>query len=138
MRVPSLIFAGNDIFPVDLIDQLLHQILKGLHDPIHRPDSIFEDQMVYTVRYRCGQQLAIEGPVDADLVSTVSESATPAALGYATKCGLPYVEVLCKNRSGAEFLSASVEGTGELGSISFPDELDCLLEAKFLLVYLPV
>lgn len=41
--------------------------------------------MVYTVRYRCGQQLAIEAPVDADLVSTVPESATPAALGYATK-----------------------------------------------------
>ena len=63
-----------------------------------RPDSIFEDQMVYTVRYRCGQQLAIEGPVDADLVSTVSESATLAALGYAAKCELSYVEVLCKNR----------------------------------------
>ncbi|XP_021563162.1 amidophosphoribosyltransferase isoform X2 [Carlito syrichta] len=63
-----------------------------------RPDSMFEDQMVYTVRYRCGQQLALEAPVDADLVSTVPESATPAALGYAGKCGLPYVEVLCKNR----------------------------------------
>ncbi|XP_038176994.1 amidophosphoribosyltransferase-like [Arvicola amphibius] len=63
-----------------------------------RPDSIFEGQMVYTVRYRCGQQLAIEAPVEADLVSTVPESATPAALGYAAKSGLPYVEVLCKNR----------------------------------------
>lgn len=41
--------------------------------------------MVYTVRYRCGQQLAIEAPVEADLVSTVPESATPAALGYAAK-----------------------------------------------------
>lgn len=39
--------------------------------------------MVYTVRQRCGRQLAIEAPVDADLVSTVPESATPAALGYA-------------------------------------------------------
>ncbi|KAK2513714.1 Ppat [Columba guinea] len=55
-------------------------------------------QMVYSVRKRCGQQLAIEAPVEADLVSTVPESATPAALGYAQKCGLPYVEVLCKNR----------------------------------------
>ncbi|XP_017924068.1 amidophosphoribosyltransferase [Manacus vitellinus] len=82
-----------------------------------RPDSIFEGQMVYSVRRRCGQQLAIEAPVEADLVSTVPESATPAALGYAqkgtpvessalfflslflyVKCGLPYVEVLCKNR----------------------------------------
>uniref|UniRef100_A0A4W3IU04 Amidophosphoribosyltransferase n=1 Tax=Callorhinchus milii TaxID=7868 RepID=A0A4W3IU04_CALMI len=63
-----------------------------------RPDSIFEGQMVYTVRRRCGHQLAIEAPVDADLVSTVPESATPAALGYAQEAGLPYVEVLCKNR----------------------------------------
>ncbi len=84
--------------------------------------------MVYTVRQRCGQQLAIEAPTDADLVSTVPESATPAALGYAqqvsnndavhislnallvhvvplqnltlslSQSGLPYVEVLCKNR----------------------------------------
>ncbi|XP_077135834.1 amidophosphoribosyltransferase isoform X1 [Ranitomeya variabilis] len=63
-----------------------------------RPDSIFEGQMVYSVRRRCGQQLAIEAPVEADLVSTVPESATPAALGYAEKCGIQYVEVLCKNR----------------------------------------
>lgn len=42
-------------------------------------------QMVYSVRRRCGQQLAIEAPVEADLVSTVPESATPAALGYAQK-----------------------------------------------------
>ncbi|KAM3939450.1 amidophosphoribosyltransferase [Leptodactylus fuscus] len=63
-----------------------------------RPDSIFEGQMVYSVRRRCGQQLAIEAPVDADLVSTVPESATPAALGYAEKCGIQYIEVLCKNR----------------------------------------
>ncbi|KAL1022608.1 hypothetical protein UPYG_G00029830 [Umbra pygmaea] len=63
-----------------------------------RPDSIFEGQMVYTVRQRCGVQLAIEAPTEADVVSTVPESATPAALGYASKLGLPYVEVLCKNR----------------------------------------
>uniref|UniRef100_A0A3Q4G3Z7 Amidophosphoribosyltransferase n=1 Tax=Neolamprologus brichardi TaxID=32507 RepID=A0A3Q4G3Z7_NEOBR len=63
-----------------------------------RPDSIFEGQMVYTARQRCGRQLAIESPTDADVVSTVPESATPAALGYAEQSGLPYIEVLCKNR----------------------------------------
>uniref|UniRef100_A0A8C4NGZ7 Amidophosphoribosyltransferase n=1 Tax=Eptatretus burgeri TaxID=7764 RepID=A0A8C4NGZ7_EPTBU len=63
-----------------------------------RPDTIFEGQMVYTVRKRCGRQLALEWPVEADVVSTVPESATPAALGYAHQAGLPYVEVLCKNR----------------------------------------
>lgn len=49
------------------------------------PFPNISEQMVYTVRYRCGQRLAIEAPVDADLVSTVPESATPAALGYAGK-----------------------------------------------------
>ena len=39
--------------------------------------------MVYSVRMRCGRQLGLESPCDADLVSTVPESATPAALGYA-------------------------------------------------------
>ncbi|CAH1778054.1 unnamed protein product [Owenia fusiformis] len=63
-----------------------------------RPDSILEGQMVYTVRQRCGKQLALEAPVEADIVSTVPESATPAALGFAQQAGIPYVEVLCKNR----------------------------------------
>ncbi|KAK7074888.1 hypothetical protein SK128_002805 [Halocaridina rubra] len=63
-----------------------------------RADSIYEGQQVYSVRKRCGRQLAIEAPVDADIISTVPESATPAAMGFALQCGLPYVEVLCRNR----------------------------------------
>jgi len=39
--------------------------------------------MVYAVRERCGRQLALEAGVEADIVSTVPDSATPAALGYA-------------------------------------------------------
>ncbi|CAG2207910.1 PPAT [Mytilus edulis] len=63
-----------------------------------RTDSTFEGQMVYTVRQRCGRQLAEEAPVNVDIVSTVPESATPAALAYAEKLGIPYGEVFCKNR----------------------------------------
>lgn len=51
-------------------------------------------QMVYTVRQRCGRQLAIEAPTDADVVSTVPESATPAALGYAQQVSL---QAVCSN-----------------------------------------
>ncbi|XP_052016089.1 LOW QUALITY PROTEIN: amidophosphoribosyltransferase-like [Apodemus sylvaticus] len=85
-----------DIIPRSKGDPVAFCIFEYVY--FARPDSMFEDQMVYALRYRCGQQLAIEAPVEADLVSTVPESATPAALGYSTKCGLPYVEVLCKNR----------------------------------------
>ncbi|CAI5678535.1 unnamed protein product [Oreochromis niloticus] len=75
------------------------EVLPGEIVQISRHDrTIFEGQMVYTVRQRCGRQLAVESPTDADIVSTVPVSATPAALGYAQQSGLPYVEVLCKNR----------------------------------------
>ncbi|MCL4118767.1 UNVERIFIED_CONTAM: hypothetical protein GTU68_066686, partial [Idotea baltica] len=63
-----------------------------------RPDSIFEGQQVYAVRQRCGRQLAEEAFVEADIVASIPESATPSALGYALQSGIPFVEVLCKNR----------------------------------------
>lgn len=47
-----------------------------------RADSIFEGQMVYNVRMQCGRQLAIEAPLDADVVSSVPESGTAAAHGF--------------------------------------------------------
>ncbi|XP_013788014.1 amidophosphoribosyltransferase-like isoform X1 [Limulus polyphemus] len=63
-----------------------------------RPDSILEGQMVYMVRKECGRQLALEAAFKADIVSTVPESATPSALGFSEVSGIPYAEVLCKNR----------------------------------------
>ena len=44
--------------------------------------------MVYAVRQRCGRQLAKEAPVEVDIVSTVPESATPAALAYAKQVSM--------------------------------------------------
>jgi len=45
-------------------------------------------QMVYAVRERCGRQLAVEASVEADIVSTVPDSATPAAMGYSQQVTL--------------------------------------------------
>jgi amidophosphoribosyltransferase len=55
-----------------------------------RPDSISEDRSVYTVRKEIGAQLAIEAPVEADLVIPVPDSGTPAAIGYAQESGIPF------------------------------------------------
>ena len=63
-----------------------------------RADSWMEGQSVYQVRKECGRQLATEAPVEAELVSTVPESATPAAFGFSEASGIPYVEVFSKNR----------------------------------------
>lgn len=73
-----------------------------------RSDSIFEGQMVYSVRLQCGRQLAREEPIVADIVSSVPESGTAAAHGYARESGLHFAEVLCKNRYiGRTFIQPS-------------------------------
>ena len=53
---------------------------------------------VYTVREALGRELAMEHPVDADLVIPVPDSSIPAALGYAAESGIPYGQAIIKNR----------------------------------------
>ena len=55
-----------------------------------RPDSIGDERSVYSVRKAIGAQLAIESPVDADLVIPVPDSGVPAAIGYAQQSGIPF------------------------------------------------
>ncbi|RLW69453.1 MAG: hypothetical protein B6D68_02015 [spirochete symbiont of Stewartia floridana] len=63
-----------------------------------RPDSLLRGQLIHQVRQRLGRQLALEAPVEADLVLGVPDSATPAAIGYSLESGVPYNDGLTKNR----------------------------------------
>ncbi len=63
-----------------------------------RPDSMFEGQVIHTVRQEMGRQLAREAPIDADIVVGVPDSATPAAIGYSFESGVPFTEGITKNR----------------------------------------
>ncbi len=63
-----------------------------------RPDSIMQDETLYTYRVRLGHQLAQESCVEADLVMGVPDSGVPAAIGFSQKSGIPYGEGLIKNR----------------------------------------
>jgi amidophosphoribosyltransferase len=60
------------------------------HVYFSRPDSIVDGSSVYSVRKAIGAQLAIESPVEADLVIPVPDSGTPAAIGYAQQSGIPF------------------------------------------------
>ncbi|MCI0498502.1 MAG: amidophosphoribosyltransferase [Planctomycetales bacterium] len=51
--------------------------------------SIFGEN-VHQVRVRCGRRLAIEHPVEADVVIPVPDSGTSAAIGYANESGIPF------------------------------------------------
>ncbi|GAA0460743.1 MULTISPECIES: amidophosphoribosyltransferase [Sphingomonas] len=55
-----------------------------------RPDSISGGNSVYSVRKAIGAELAIESPVDADLVIPVPDSGVPAAIGYTQQSGIPF------------------------------------------------
>lgn len=63
-----------------------------------RPDSILDGQVVHAARHEMGRVLAREAPAEADIVIGVPDSATPAAIGYATESGIPFTEGLTKNR----------------------------------------
>ncbi len=63
-----------------------------------RPDSlIFGGHNVNTVRKAFGKQLAIEHPVDADIVIPVPDSGVPSAIGYAEQSGIPFDFGLIRN-----------------------------------------
>ena len=55
-----------------------------------RPDSIIDGSSVHVARARAGAFLALEHPVQADVVVGVPDSGLDAALGYARQSGIPY------------------------------------------------
>ncbi|MHA6779931.1 amidophosphoribosyltransferase [Pseudonocardia saturnea] len=62
-----------------------------------RPDTAISGRSVHATRVDIGRRLAIEHPVEADLVIPTPESGTPAAIGYAQESGIPYGQGLVKN-----------------------------------------
>lgn len=63
-----------------------------------RPDSIMEGIEVFASRFKAGQILAREHPVDADVVVGVPDSGLGAAQGYANESNIPFVSGFMKNR----------------------------------------
>ncbi len=62
-----------------------------------RPDSHIDGVSVYASRIRAGRFLAMDSPVEADLVVGVPESGNAAALGYSLQSGIPYGTAFVKN-----------------------------------------
>ena len=71
-----------------------------------RLDSSIDGISVYDSRIRAGRFLAIDSPVEADLVVDVPESGRAAALGYSLESGIPYGTAFVKNAYvGRSFIS---------------------------------
>ena len=63
-----------------------------------RPDSVIDGISVQEARYRMGEVLAEESPVEADVVIGVPDSGLGAAQGYARASGVPYGMGIIKNK----------------------------------------
>lgn len=55
-----------------------------------RPDSAIDGISVYEARKNLGRALALEHPVEADVVIPVPDSGVPATIGYAEQSKLPF------------------------------------------------
>ncbi len=73
-----------------------------------RPDSNINGINVHTARKNLGKRLALEAPIEADVVTGVPDSSISAAIGYAEETGIPYELGLIKNRYvGRTFIQPS-------------------------------
>ena len=63
-----------------------------------RPDSVVDGSSVHFARQRAGAFLALEHPVQADVVIGVPDSGIDAAIGYAKQSGIPYGLGFIKNK----------------------------------------
>lgn len=73
-----------------------------------RPDSVIDGASVQQSRYEAGKRLAIENPVEADVVIGVPDSGISAAIGFSKQSGIPYGEGIVKNKYiGRTFIQPS-------------------------------
>lgn len=95
-----------------------------------RPDSRIDGINVYKARRELGKQLAKEYRIDADLVISVPDSGTAAALGYAEEAGLPFEEGLMKNRYIGRTFIQPTQQMRELGVRLKLNTIPELVQAK--------
>jgi amidophosphoribosyltransferase len=75
-----------------------------------RPDSLVFGQSVQISREEMGRLLALEHPVDADVVVPVPDSGVAAAIGYSSESGIPFRQALIRNHYvGRTFIEPSQE-----------------------------
>ncbi len=69
------------------------------------PASDIFGENVHTIRYKMGQELARESPVEADVIAPVPHSGLDAGLGYSSITGIAYSRAFTTNNySGRSFI----------------------------------
>jgi len=85
-----LIVSGHNIQSTFPLEDKPTKFCVFEHIYFSRPDSIYNDHVVYDVRKRIGAELAKEAGVKTDIVIPVPDSGVPSALGYAQESDIPF------------------------------------------------
>ncbi|MGA7935255.1 MAG: amidophosphoribosyltransferase [Kovacikia sp.] len=99
-----------------------------------RPDSVMQDESLYSYRLRIGRRLALESPVQADIVIAVPDSGIPAAIGYSQASGISYAEGLIKNRYVGRTFIQPTQSMRESGIRMKLNPLKDVLEGKRVVI----
>jgi len=99
-----------------------------------RPDSIVNQESLYSYRRRLGHQLAREAPATVDLIMAVPDSGVPAAIGFSQESGIPYAEGLIKNRYVGRTFIQPTQSMREMGIRIKLNPLKDVLAGKRILI----
>ncbi len=99
-----------------------------------RPDSQTFGHHVYEARKKFGETLAIESPVEADMVIPVPDSGVAAALGYSKQSNIPFEWGIVKNGYVGRTFIQPLQGLRDLGVQIKLNPQKALLKGKRIIV----
>ena len=99
-----------------------------------RPDSKTFGHHVYEARKKFGEMLAVESPVDADMVIPVPDSGVAAALGFSKKSNIPFEWGIVRNGYVGRTFIQPVQGMRDLGVQIKLNPQKALLKDKRIIV----
>ncbi len=98
----------------ELCDSVPSSMCIFEHIYFARPDSTIENEVVHECRKRAGAFLAMQAPVDADIVIGVPDSGLSAAQGYSEYSGIPIDTGFIKNKYIARTFIKPTQGAREV------------------------
>ena len=98
----------------ELCDSVPSSMCIFEHIYFARPDSTIQNEVVHQCRKRAGAFLAMQAPVDADIVIGVPDSGLSAAQGYSEYSGIPIDTGFIKNKYIARTFIKPTQGAREV------------------------